>query len=143
MKEANVRELRPKRHLLPAWDMPSDPVKAVFWFFHWLLRVLVRYFYVVIATGVIVEAVMNGFVGFFGTLLVLMLVWGGLAALLVFVNFATGVSRVVSDVNRATRGFAPRNSPFFTPPDSEEKRGRVVEGTITDLEEERKKRRQE
>ena len=62
MKEANVRELRPKRHLLPAWDMPSDPVKAVFWFFHWLLRVLVRYFYVVIATGVIVEAVMNGFV---------------------------------------------------------------------------------
>jgi hypothetical protein len=138
-----VRELRPKRHLLPAWDMPSDPVKAVFWFFHWLLRVVVRYFYVLIAIGAIVEAIMNGFVGFFGTLLVLILVWGGLAVLLVFVNFATGVSRVVSDVNRATRGFQPRNSPFFSTPDVEEKRGRVVEGTITDLEEERKKRRQE
>ncbi len=138
-----MRELRPKRQLLPAWDMPSDPVKAVLWFFHWLLRVLVRYFYILIAAGAIAEAVMNGLVGFFGTLGVLFLVWGGLGALLVFVNVATGVSRVVSDVNRVTKGYTSRNAPFFPFGEPEEKRGRVVEGTITDLEEERKKRRQE
>lgn len=142
-----MRELRPRRKLLPEWDMPSDPVKAVFWFFHWLLRVLVRYFYVLIAIGAAIEAVMNGVVGFFGTVLVGVLLWGGLAVLLFFVNVATGVSRVVSDVNRAARGAPPGDSPFFNFTErgrnGRNERGRVVEGTITDLEEERKKRRQE
>jgi hypothetical protein len=138
-----VRELRPRRKLVPAWDMPSDPVKAVFWFFHWLLRVAVRYFYVLLAVGAVVEAILNGLVGFAGILLVGLFVWGGLAVLLLFVNFATGVSRVVSDVGRATRGFPPRDAPFNNFTEPAEPGGRVVEGTITDLEEERRKRRQE
>lgn len=138
-----MRELRPRRKLLPAWNMPSDPVKAVFWFFHWLLQVLVRYFYVLIATGAVVEAIMNGVVGFIFTVLIGLLVWIGFAVLLLFVNVASGVSRVVSDVNRVTRGIPPRNSPFFTFSQPDENGSRVVEGTITDLEEERKKRRQE
>lgn len=140
-----MRELRPRRKLLPAWEMPSDPVKAVFWFFRWLLQVLVRYFYLLIAVGAVVEAILNGIVGFAGTVLVGLLVWGGLAALLLFVNVATGVSRVVSDVNRVTKGFPTRNTPFsnFSQSGRDDPGDRVVEGTITDLEEERKKRRQE
>lgn len=140
-----MRELRPRRKLLPAWEMPSDPVKAVFWFFRWLLQVLVRYFYVLIAVGAVVEAILNGTVGFAGTVLVGLLVWGGLAALLLFVNVATGVSRVVSDVNRVTKSFPTRNTPFsnFSESGRDDSDDRIVEGTITDLEEERKKRRQE
>ena len=119
--------------------MPSDPVKAVFWFMHWFLRVLVRFFYILILGAVIYESIINGIVGFIGTLLVGLGVWGGLAALLLLFNFTTGVSRVVSEVNRAQRGFPPRQ-PFnnIVEPD-----GPVVEGTVTDLDEERKKRRQE
>ncbi len=140
-----MRELRPRRKLLPVWDMPSDPVKAVSWFFRWLLQVLVRYFYLPVAVAAGVEAILNGIVGFAGTVLVGLIVWGGLAALLLVVNLATGVSRVVSDVNRVTKGFPTRNTPFSNSSESrrDDPGGRVVEGTITDLEEERKKRRQE
>jgi hypothetical protein len=136
-----VRYLRPKRELFPRWDMPSDPVKAVFWFMHWLLRVLVRFFYILILAAVVYESIINGLVGFFGTLLVGLGVWAGLAMLLVLFNFSTGVSQVFSEVNRVQRGYPPRR-PFdnFTEQDID---GRIVEGTVTDLEEERRKRRQE
>ncbi len=141
-----MRTLRPKRKpyllQLPAWKMPPDPVKAVFWFLHWSLRVLVRFFYVLILGGVIFETILNGVVGLFGTLLVGLGVWAGLAALLLFVNVGTGVSRVVSDVGRMQKGFPPR-SPFFNPTSPIEPEGPIVEGTVTDLEEERRKRRQE
>ncbi len=136
-----MRNLRPKRELIPRWDMPSDPVKAVFWFVHWLLRVIVRFFYILILGAVIYESIVNGVVGFFGTLLVGLGVWAGLALLLFVFNLSAGFSRVFSEVNRMQQGYPPRN-PFnnFTEPDID---GRVVEGTVTDLEEERKKRRQE
>ena len=134
-----MKNLRRKRELIPRWEMPSDPVKAVFWFMHWLLRVLVRFFYIIILGAGIYESIINGVVGFIGTLLVGLGVWVGLAALLLLFNFTTGVSRVVSEVNRVQRGYPPHR-PFnnFAEPD-----GPVVEGTVTDLEEERKKRRQE
>jgi hypothetical protein len=122
--------------------MPSDPVKAVFWFLHWSLRLLVRFFYVLILGGIIFETILNGVVGLFGTLLVGLGVWSGLAALLLFVNVGTGVSRVVSDVGRMQKGFPPRNQ-FFNPGSPIEPEGPIVEGTVTDLEEERRKRRQE
>ena len=122
--------------------MPSDPVKAVFWFLHWSLRVIVRFFYILILAGVIFEAILNGVVGFFGTLLVGLGVWAGLGALLLFVNMTMGVSRVVSDVNRMQKGFPPR-SPFFNVNEPQEPEGPIVEGTVTNLEEERRKRRQE
>jgi small-conductance mechanosensitive channel len=138
-REASLKNLRRKRELIPRWEMPSDPVKAVFWFMHWFLRVLVRFFYILILGAVIYESIINGVVGSIGTLLVGLGVWGGLAALLLLFNFTSGVSRVVSEVNRVQRGYPPRQ-PFnnFTEPD-----GPVVEGTVTDLDEERKKRRQE
>ena len=141
-----MRTLRPKRRplllQLPAWKMPSDPVKAVFWFLHWSLRVLVRFFYVLILGGVIFEAILNGVVGLFGTLLVGLGVWAGLSALLLFVNVATGVSRVVSDVGRMQKGYPP-HSQFFNSTEPGEPEGPIVEGTVTDLDEERRKRRQE
>lgn len=136
-----MRYLRPKRELLPRWDMPSDPVKAVFWFMHWLLRVLVRFFYILILAAVIYESIINGPVGFFGTLLVGIGVWVGLALLLFVFNLSTGVTKVFTEVNRMQRGSHPRY-PFdnFTEQDVD---GKIVEGTVTDLEEERRKRRQE
>ncbi len=136
-----VRYLRPKRELLPRWDMPSDPVKAVIWFMHWLLRVLVRFFYIPILAAIIYESIVNGLIGFFGTLLVGLGVWIGLALVLFLFNVSTGVSRVFTEVNRMQRGYPPRN-PYdnFKEPDIE---GRIVDGTVTDLDEERRKRRQE
>ena len=136
-----MRYLRPKRELLPRWEMPSDPVKAVFWFMHWFLRVLVRFFYILILAAVIYESIINGVVGFFGTLLVGLGVWAGLALLLFVFNLSTGVTKVFTEVHRMQRGYPPRN-PFdnFREPDVN---GRIVEGTVTDLEEERRKRRQE
>ncbi len=140
-KGGSVRNLRPKRELIPRWEMPTDPVKAVFWFMHWLLRVLVRFFYIPILGAVIYESIINGVVGFFGTLLVGLGLWAGLAVLLFVINISTGVSKVFEEVNRMQRGFPPRRpSNNFTEPDLGD---RVVEGTVTDLEEERKKRRQE
>jgi hypothetical protein len=117
--------------------MPSDPVKAVFWFMHWLLRVLVRFFYILILAGVIYESIVNGLVGFFGTLLVGLFVWAGLALILFVFNLSTGVSRVFTEVNRMQRGYPLDH---YKEPDIH---GRVVEGTVTDLDEERRKRRQE
>ena len=62
--------LRPKGALIPPWKMPSDPIKAVFWFMHWLLRVLVRFFWILILAGVVYESILNGVVGGIVTLLV-------------------------------------------------------------------------
>ena len=136
-----MRYLRPKRGLLPRWEMPSDPVRAVFWFMHWLLRVLVRFFYVLIVAAVIYESIINGVVGFIGTLLVGLGVWAGLALLLFVFNVSTGVGKVFNEVQRMQQGFPPRY-PYndFREKDDNE---RIVEGTITDLEEERRRRRQE
>ena len=133
--------MKQKGNWLPAWNMPSDPVKAVFWFFHWSLQVLVRYFYVLILGGVAYETYLNGIVGFSGTLLVGLLVWAGLAALLLMVRLTSGVSQVYSEISRLRRN--PSNLADFmrSTPEREEN---VVEGSIiTDLDEERKRRRQE
>jgi len=113
----------------------------VFWFVHWLLRVLVRFFYVLIVAAVIYESIINGVVGFFGTLLVGLGVWAALALLLFVFNVSTGVGKVFNEVQRMQQGFPPRY-PYddFREPDVD---GRIVEGTITDLEEERRKRRHE
>jgi len=136
-----MRSIRPKRELIPRWEMPADPVKAVFWFIHWLLKVLVRFFYIAVLAGVITESVLNGVVGGIVTLLVGLGVWAGLAAALFLFNIGAGISTGVSEISRMQQCFPPR-PPFYgsAEPDIE---GKIVEGTVTDLEEERKKRRQE
>jgi len=145
-----VRNLKQKRELLPPWEMPSDPVKAVFWFLQWLLQVLVRFFYILILLAVIYEIYLNGRVGgvFNGlvagavTLFIGLIVWAGLGALLLFFRLTTGLSRGLSELNRMQQGFT-RRSPFSNNNFREPEEGRVVEGSVTDLEEERRKRRPE
>lgn len=141
------------RELIPPWDMPSDPVKAVWWFLHWLLKVLVNFFWLPIVGMVIYEAILNGRVGgvFNGivsgivTLLVGLVVWGVLFGLMIAVNVGTGISHVVGDIKRVQQqqnDFLQQTygSPTRNRPGREE---RVVEGSITDLNEERQRRRQE
>src|SRR5438270_8736323 len=123
-----MRNLRPKQKLLPAWEMPSDPVKAVFWFMHWLLRVLVRFFYILILAAVIYESIINGVVGFFGTLLVGLVVWAGLALLLFVFNLSTGVTKVVTEVHRMQQGYPPSSSYPFDRFREQDVNGRIVEG---------------
>ena len=122
--------------------MPSDPVKAVFWFFQWSLKVLVRFFWVPILAGIIYEGIVNGFVGGFVTLLVGLSVWLGLAVVLFFFNVGTRISRTVADVSRMLQSFSTgRSNTQFGEADFDE--SKIVEGTVTDLEEERRKRRRE
>lgn len=131
--------------------MPADPVKAVWWFMHWLLQVLVRFFWLpMLAMAGFetylswhVSGVFNGLVSGVITLLVGAAVWGILWAVLVFVNISTRISRVMADVNQfqlRQDTFFPRTSAPFVDRDAEKN---VVEGTVTNLEEERQKRRRE
>lgn len=139
-----MMKLKPKGPLIPRWNMPSDPVKAVFWFMHWLLRVLVRFFWLLILAGVIYESILNGVVGGIVTLLVGLGLWVGFGALLFVVNVTTSISQTVSEIGRGQRDFRDFTvrSPFAdTYKDDLE--SHVVEGTVTDLEEERRKRRRE
>ena len=146
-----MRNIKRKRELFPAWNMPSDPVKAIWWFLHWLLKVLVRFFWLPIAGMVIYETylsarvsgITNGIVAGVITLLVGLVVWGALYGILVALNVSTTISQTISDVGRMQRTFSNRRSPLYTFPEAEPEESKVVEGTITDLEEERKKRRKE
>jgi hypothetical protein len=137
-----VRNIKRRSNLIPEWNMPSDPVKAVFWFFHWSLKVLVRFFWILILAGIIYEGFVNGLVGGFVTLLVGLGVWFGFAVALFFFNVGTNISRTVANVSRMQQDFSARR-PFtrFSDGDIDDKN--IVEGTVTDLEEERKKRRRE
>ena len=130
--------------------MPSDPVKGLFWFMFWLLRVLVNFFWLPIIVMVIVEITLNwrsngalsGLVAGAVTLLVGLVIWLALYGVTFFLNVGTTVSQVVSDMSRAQQQYPPRRPlyPFGEGPERDEN---VVEGTITDLEEERRKRRSE
>ncbi len=147
-----MRNIRTKRAIFPPWNMPSDPVKAIWWFLHWLLKVLVRFFWIpVIGMGIYetylsgkVSGITNGIVAGVITLLVGLVVWAGLYGVLFAINVSTTISQTISDVSHMQRTFvSPRHStsPFMRA--EAEEPPNVVEGTITDLEEERKKRRKE
>lgn len=127
--------------------MPSDPVKALSWFMLWLLRVLVSFFWLPIITMVIIETLLNwssgalsGIVAAVVTLLVGLSIWLVLYVVTLFLNVGTAVSQIISDVNRVQHGFSTRTPPR---PFNDEGEGNIIEGTITDLEQERRKRRQE
>lgn len=138
------KSMEQRRKIIPRWDMPSDPVKAVFWFVHWSLKVLVRFFWILILVGVTYESLINKVVGGIVTLLIGLGLWLGLAIVLFFFNLMAGISRTVTRVGRMQQGFAPqqqqRDAFRFAEPEDDEK---IVEGTVTDLEEERRKRRRE
>lgn len=130
--------------VIPAWEMPSDPVKAVFWFIHWSLKILVRFFWMLILAGVTYESLVNGIIGGVVTLLVGLGVWLGIAVVLFIFNAAVRISNMVEDVSRMQQGFSSKRSfQSFSNlrPDIDD--SKIVEGSVTDLEEERKKRRRE
>lgn len=137
-----MKNLKRRSGLVPTWDMPTDPVKAVFWFFHWSLKVLVRFFWLPILGGIIYEGLINGFVGGVVTLLVGLGVWLGLVVVLFFFNVSTKISHTVADVNRMQQSFSTRR-PFTPFREAEYDESNIVEGSVTDLEEERRKRRRE
>lgn len=137
-----MRNLKQRKRLIPPWNMPSDPVKAVFWFVDWLLRVLVRFFWILILVGVAYESYLNGFVGGIVTLLVGLGLWLGLGITLFVFNISTNISRTISEVNRMQQNIPLRRS-FSPSSESEIDKSKIVEGTVTDLEEERRKRRRE
>jgi hypothetical protein len=150
LKKASMKTKKGKRELIPRWEMPSDPVKAVFWFVQWLLIVLVRFFWIPIIGMMIYEAAINSPVGGVThglisgaiTLFIGLCVWGLLYLLLLLAKFSNAIAQTIIEVNRMQQGFMGRNrhssSPFFTTEQEEN----VVEGTVTNLEEERRKRRQ-
>ena len=121
--------------------MPSDPVKAVWWFMHWLLKVLVHFFWIPILGMVIYESVSNwrldgawnGVSSGVITLLVGLIVWAILYVLLIFANIVANVVRVVNGLNQFPQKFSypfPNSSPY-----SNEADPNVVEGTISEIKE--------
>ncbi len=143
------------RNLIPPWRMPSDPVKAVWWFVHWLLQVLVHFFWIPILGMVIYESVSNwradgasnwllyaawnGISSGVITLLVGLIVWAILYALLIFANIGANVARVVNELNQFQQKFSnhvPYSSSYSDDVDS-----KVVEGTISEIEEEPRKQK--
>src|SRR6266699_1697969 len=115
--------------------MPADPVNAAFWFIHWALTVLVRFFWILILGGITYESLVNGVVGGVVTLLVGLGVWLGLAVTLLIFNVTTRISHTVADVNRMQQGFtSSRSSRPFVGSDIDD--SKIVEGSVTDLEEE-------
>lgn len=125
--------------------MPSDPVKAVFWFMYWFLRLLVNFFWLPILAMVVLETLLNwssaggalsAIVAAVVTLLIGLAIWAALYGVVLFLNIGTTLSHVISDVNSIQKSFSAR-SPLYSEPEQN-----IVEGTITDLEEERRKRRQ-
>jgi hypothetical protein len=67
--------------------------------------------------------------------------WALLYGVLLLVNIASSISRTITEVTRLQQDLtSQRSSYFFNEPEQE---GQVVEGTITDLEQERRKRRRE
>jgi hypothetical protein len=148
-----VSKRRYFRDLIPPWQMPSDPVKAVWWFMHWLLQVLVHFFWIPILSMVIYESVNNwrsygasngllyaassGIISGVFTLLVGLIVWAILYVLLIFANISANVARVVNDLNQFQQKFSnhvPNSSSYSDYADA-----KVVEGTISEIEEEPRK----
>lgn len=109
---------------------------------HWLLQVLVRFFWLPIIGMVIYETVMDARVAGLGsglivalvTLLVGLGVWAALYAILAVVNFFVRVSHMVSDVNQAQQQMfqGPFSSSSFDNTYDDE---RIVEGSITEVDE--------
>ncbi|MBX5449163.1 MAG: hypothetical protein IRZ24_03780, partial [Thermogemmatispora sp.] len=76
--------------------MPADPVKAVFWFLYWLLRLMVRLYWLPLLVGVIYESLLNGLIGGGITLLVGLAFWVVLLAVLRVIDLLRGVAHVLA-----------------------------------------------
>ncbi len=139
-----MRNIKRFRDLIPPWQMPADPVQAVWWFLHWLLQLLTRIFWLPVIGMVLYETVnnwritgpWNGITSGIITLGVGLLVWAVLYVVLFTVNVVTRVSRVFSTVNQFQQTYRNYSSsnPFSSFSRSTEEPN-VVEGSVSDVEE--------
>jgi ABC-type multidrug transport system fused ATPase/permease subunit len=133
-----VSKITPKQ-IFPRWEMPSDPVKAVWWFMHWLLKVLVRFFWLPIIAMVTYEIIANAHVGSIGdaliygfvTLAIGFGIWVVLYVVLRLVNLWVKITQAISDANRAQQSMF--NSTFSYPYTRTDTNGKVVEGSIEEI----------
>lgn len=145
-----VSKIRVKwlKQSIPAWNMPADPVKAVWWFMHWLLKVLVHFFWVLILVMSIFETSLNwntsgflsGLVSGIITLLIGLVIWGLLYGLLAVVNLVAGISHIILDVKQFQNTYTDTRgtpSPFMHTDSSNFKSNRkIVDSTAIEIEEE-------
>ena len=145
LKKIVVKRLK---QLIPPWNMPADPVKAVWWFMHWLLIALVHFFWIPILAMVVFETSLNwntsgflsGLVSGIITLLIGLVIWGLLSGLLAAVNLIAGVSHIISDVKRFQNSYThTRGTPYpFMRTDTSNFKSnpKVVDSTAIEIEEE-------
>ena len=145
------------RELIPPWEMPSEPVQAVRWFLHWFLKILVRFFWLPLLVVIVLEVylngrsggVFNGFVNGVTTLFVGLVIWAVLYGVLIVVNVGAPILKAMSDMRRIQQQqrelFSQSYTPFMDMNNGASRRsgdeGRVVEGTISEVDEEQEKRR--
>ena len=142
-----VSKITPKQKLFPLWEMPSDPVKAVWWFMHWLLQVLVRFFWLPIIVMVAYEIIANARVGSIGDALVYGLltlvigagIWGVLYIVLQLVNIWVKISQAIADANQVQQNMFSSFSYPYMRTDADDK---VVEGSIEEIKNEEQEQRQ-
>lgn len=140
--------LKRLRRLIPPWTMPSDPVKAIWWFLHWLLKIVVNFFWLPVLVTMVYEIYLNtvahdvgsGIVSGLVSLLVGLVVWAVLYGLLLLVNIITGISHVLSDVKNMQQQqneFLRQSYGPFDDLNTEygrrQQHERVVEGSITEI----------
>jgi len=146
-RRISVSTRRYLRSLIPPWQMPADPVRAVWWFMHWLLKVLVHFFLIPILSMVFYESVSNwrldgawnGVSSGVITLLVGLIVWAILYVLLIFANIVSSIVRFVNGLSQFQQKFSyplSNSSPY-----SSDTGSKVVEGTISEIEEEPQKQK--
>ncbi len=122
--------------------MPADPIRAVFWFVVWGLKVLVRFFWLLILIGVVYESWLNGLVGGVVTLFIGLVLWLLLAIVLRVVAVTLAVStflRLFEPIGRPLETHEPEQT-FLDEEQASQPLGRVVEGSIVDLDEKRRER---
>jgi hypothetical protein len=143
----NIKELL----RIPSWQMPSDPVKAVWWFFYWLLQVLVRFFWLPILVMTAFQTWQNwhsspwsGIVAGIATVLVGLGIWALLYGLLRLIDLATGISRTIAEIqqNISSGGRMYQFDQYRTHQDHGQN-GHIVEGTITEPRENPPQQRQD
>jgi len=145
LKKIVVKRLK---QLIPPWNMPADPVKAVWWFMHWLLITLVHFFWVPVLAMVVFETSLNwntsgflsGLVSGIITLLIGLVIWCLLSGFLAVVNLVAGVSHIISDVKRFQNSYTyTRGTPYpFMRTDTSnfKSNSKVVDSTAIEIEEE-------
>ncbi|PZW36209.1 hypothetical protein EI42_00381 [Thermosporothrix hazakensis] len=138
-----MKFLKRLKDLIPPWQMPSEPRKAIGWFLQWLFTLIVHFFWIPLAVYVVYQTysvwitqnpflgILSGIIAIFGGLVF----WALLYGLLLVLNMVTGISRVISDVNRMQEQLYSQQTPFnslFGNMRNPADMGRVVEGEVVE-----------